>query len=106
MMYMPDAIRATIEIMEAPAENIRIRGGYNLAAMSFSPEEIARVVEKHCPGFRMTYKPDFRQQIADSWPKSIDDHEAREHWGWRHEFDLEKMSTDMFMNLKKLLVKN
>src|ERR1041385_5527331 len=77
MMYMPDAIRATIEIMEAPAEKIKIRGAYNLAGISFSPKQIAAEIEKKSPGFKITYKPDFRQQIADSWPASIDDSEAR-----------------------------
>lgn len=105
MMYMPDAIRATIEIMNAPAEKIRIRGGYNLSGMSFSPKEIAAEVAAHCPGFTMSYKPDFRQQIADTWPASIDDSEARKDWGWKPEFDLNKMADDMFINLKKNLVK-
>ncbi|HTL82327.1 MAG TPA: NAD-dependent epimerase/dehydratase family protein [Bacteroidia bacterium] len=106
MMYMPDAIRATIEIMDSPAERIKIRSAYNLAGMSFSPAEIAKVVAANCPGFQMTYKPDFRQQIADSWPKSIDDSRARADWGWKPEFDLQKMSSDMFLNLKKMLQKS
>lgn len=105
MMYMPDAIRATIEIMEAPAEKIKIRGGYNLSGMSFSPKEIAAEVAKHCPGFTISYKPDFRQQIADTWPKSIDDSEAQKDWGWKPEYDLNKMTNDMFINLRKNLVK-
>lgn len=104
MMYMPDAIRATISIMEAPAENIKIRGAYNLAGMSFSPKEIAAEVAKHSPGFTITYKPDFRQQIADSWPGSIDDSAARKDWGWKPEFDLAKMTSDMFINLSKSVV--
>lgn len=104
MMYMPDAIRATISIMEAPAENIKIRGAYNLAGMSFSPKEIAAGVAKHSPGFTITYKPDFRQQIADSWPGSIDDSAARKDWGWKPEFDLAKMTSDMFINLSKSVV--
>jgi nucleoside-diphosphate-sugar epimerase len=106
MMYMPDAIRATIEIMDAPAEKIAVRGAYNLAGMSFSPKEIAAEVSRHCPGFSISYKPDFRQQIADSWPKSIDDSVAREHWGWKPEYDLSRMTDDMFANLKKNLVKS
>jgi nucleoside-diphosphate-sugar epimerase len=106
MMYMPDAIRATISIMEAPAEQIRIRGGYNLAGMSFDPKQIAAEIEKHIPGFTITYKPDFRQQIADSWPRSINDTEAREHWGWKPEYDLSSMVSDMLKNLEKLLKKN
>lgn len=101
MMYMPDAIRATIEIMDAPAEKIRIRGAYNLAGMSFSPAEIAAEVSSHCPGFSISYKPDFRQQIADSWPQSIDDSEARKDWGWKPRFDLRAMTADMFANLKR-----
>ncbi|MGL4599803.1 MAG: NAD-dependent epimerase/dehydratase family protein [Bacteroidia bacterium] len=106
MMYMPDAIRATLEIMDAPAEQIRIRGGYNLSGMSFSPTDIAAEIRKHLPTFKIDYAPDFRQQIADSWPKSIDDSEARNHWNWKPEFDLDKMTRDMLMNLsKKLTVK-
>lgn len=100
MMYMPDAIRATIELMEAPADKIGIRTSYNLSAMSFSPKEIAAEVKKHIPEFQMTYKPDYRQAIADSWPQSIDDSVARRDWGWKHEFDLQKMTADMFANLK------
>jgi nucleoside-diphosphate-sugar epimerase len=100
MMYMPDAIRATIELMEAPADKIGIRTSYNLSAMSFSPKEIAAEVKKHIPEFQMSYKPDYRQAIADSWPQSIDDSVARRDWGWKHEFDLQKMTADMFANLK------
>lgn len=99
MMYMPDAIRATIELMEAPAEKISIRTSYNLSAMSFSPKEIAAEIKKHIPEFTMKYEPDYRQAIADSWPQSIDDSVARSDWGWKHEFDLEKMAVDMFQNL-------
>ena len=99
MMYMPDAIRATIELMEAPKEKIRIRTSYNISAMSFSPEEIAASVKKHIPEFTISYKPDYRQAIANSWPQSIDDSVAREEWGWKHEFDLEGMTADMLSNL-------
>jgi nucleoside-diphosphate-sugar epimerase len=99
MMYMDDAIAATIQIMQAPAEQIKIRSSYNLAAMSFTPTEIAAEIKKHIPEFTITYKPDFRQKIADSWP-SIDDHQAREDWGWKHEFDLESMTVDMLEHLK------
>jgi len=102
MMYMPDALRATIEIMEAPAEKIKIRGGYNLSGMSFSPDEIAASIRQHIPGFAISYAPDFRQSIADSWPKSIDDTEARQDWGWSPEYDLNKMTVDMLTNLKNL----
>jgi len=101
MMYMDDAIRATIEIMHAPAEKIRIRSSYNLAAISFTPEEIASEIKKHIPGFTMTYKPDFRQAIADSWPASIDDSRARRDWGWKHDFDLASMTDAMLENLAK-----
>jgi nucleoside-diphosphate-sugar epimerase len=99
MMYMPDAIRATIELMEAPADKISIRTSYNLSAMSFSPSEIANEVKKHIPGFQMSYKPDYRQAIANSWPQSIDDSVARNDWGWKHEYDLTRMTADMFKNL-------
>ncbi|RYG04439.1 MAG: NAD-dependent epimerase/dehydratase family protein, partial [Chitinophagaceae bacterium] len=96
MMYMPDAIKATIELMEAPAEKISIRTSYNLSSMSFSPKEIAAEVSKHVPDFKMHYEPDYRQAIANSWPQSIDDSVARNDWGWKHEYDLEKMTADMF----------
>jgi nucleoside-diphosphate-sugar epimerase len=100
MMYMPDAIRATLELMESPAEKIRIRTSYNLAAMSFSPNEIGSEIKKHLPEFEMTFKPDYRQSIADSWPQSIDDSVARADWGWKHEYDLPKMTKDMLDNLQ------
>jgi nucleoside-diphosphate-sugar epimerase len=99
MMYMPDAIRATIELMEAPAENIKVRTSYNISAMSFSPEEIAAEIEKHIPGFNISYAPDYRQQIANSWPQSIDDSVARNDWKWKHEYDLPAMVKDMLENL-------
>ena len=99
-MYMDDAIAATIQIMQAPAEEIKIRSSYNLAAMSFTPTEIAAEIKKHIPDFNVTYNPDFRQKIADSWPESIDDSKAREDWNWHHEFDLESMTVDMLKNLR------
>ena len=99
MMYMDDAIRATVEIMAAPADKIKIRSSYNLAAMSFDPQEIAHEIQKHIPAFEITYKPDFRQAIADSWPSSIDDSAARSDWGWKHRFDLESMTKEMLQNL-------
>ncbi len=102
MMYMPDAIRATIELMEAPAEKISIRTSYNLSGMSFSPSEIAEAIQKHIPDFQMEYKPDYRQAIADSWPESIDDSVARFDWGWKEEYDLDRMVKDMLMNLRKI----
>jgi nucleoside-diphosphate-sugar epimerase len=101
MMYMPDAIRATIELMEAPSEKIKVRTSYNLSSMSFSPEEISSEIRKHIPGFTIQYAPDYRQTIANSWPQSIDDSVAREQWGWKHEYDLANMTTDMLANLKK-----
>ena len=100
MMYMPDAIRATIELMEADASKICIRTSYNIAGMSFSPKEIAGTIASHIPGFKISYEPDYRQQIADSWPQSIDDSVARNDWGWKPEFDLENMTKDMFKNLR------
>jgi nucleoside-diphosphate-sugar epimerase len=101
MMYMDDAIRATIDIMDAPAEQIRIRSSYNLAAMSFTPVEIANEIKKHIPDFTITYNPDFRQKIADSWPASIDDQFARQDWGWTHQFDMESMTADMLLHLRQ-----
>ena len=104
MMYMPDAIRATIELMEAPAEKIKVRNSYNLAGFSFAPEEIAAHVARHIEGFRMDYAPDHRQAIADSWPRSIDDTAARDDWGWKPEYDLERMVNEMMLNLRQVLV--
>ena len=101
MMYMEDAIRATIEIMQAPAEQIKIRSSYNLAGISFSPKEIAEEIKKHIPDFTITYNPDFRQKIADSWPASIDDSRARTDWNWKHHYDMESMTLEMLENLKK-----
>lgn len=99
MMYMDDAIDATINIMKAPAERIKIHSSYNLAAMSFTPTEIANEIKKHIPEFEITYNPDFRQKIADSWPASIDDSSARKDWDWKHTFDLESMTKDMLEHL-------
>jgi len=99
MMYMPDAIKATIELMEAPAEKIKIRTSYNISGMSFSPKEIAAEIKKHIPEFEITYKPDYRQQIANSWPQSIDDSVARNDWGWKEDYDLSAMTQDMLDNL-------
>jgi len=100
MMYMPDAIRATIELMEAPSDKISIRTSYNLSGMSFSPKEITSEIRKHIPGFAISYKPDYRQAIADSWPQSIDDSVARRDWQWKEEFGLAAMTSDMLANLK------
>ena len=99
-MYMPDAIRSTIELMEADASKISIRTSYNISGMSFSPKEIAAEIKKHIPEFSISYKPDYRQAIADSWPQSIDDTVARIDWGWKEEFALERMVKDMLDNLK------
>jgi len=101
MMYMPDAIRATLELMEAPSEKVEIRSSYNVAGISFNPVEIANTIKTHIPEFEMTYKSDERQAIADSWPQSIDDTLARKHWGWKHEYNLTTMAEDMIINLKK-----
>lgn len=101
MMYMDDAIRATVEIMQAPVEQIKIRSSYNLSGVSFTPQEIAASITNHIPEFTIRYKPDFRQKIADSWPASIDDQCAREDWGWKHQFDLSSMTVEMLENLKK-----
>jgi nucleoside-diphosphate-sugar epimerase len=100
MMYMPDAIRATIELMEAPKDRITIRTAYNISGMSFSPREIAAEIRKEIPEFEMSYLPDYRQAIAESWPKSIDDSVAKSDWGWKPEFNLEKMARDMLSNLR------
>lgn len=91
MMYMEDAIRATIELMEAPAENVKIRSSYNLAGISFTPALLASEIKKNLPDFEITYKPDFRQQIADSWPDSIDDSAAQKDWNWKEKYDLKAM---------------
>lgn len=99
MMHMEDAIRATIEIMHAEPGSVRIRGSYNLAGISFDPAQIASEIRKHIPDFTITYKPDFRQQIADSWPQSINDTEAREHWGWKPAYDLPGLVKNMLTNL-------
>lgn len=101
MMYMSDAIKATIDIMQVPAEEIKIRSSYNISAMSFDPAQIANEIKKHIPDFSISYNPDFRQAIADNWPASIDDAEARNDWNWSNAFTLENMVTDMLENLKE-----
>jgi len=100
MIYMEDAIRATLDIMAAPSDKIKIRSSYNLAAISFNPEEITASIRKQRPEFTIAYEPDFRQEIADSWPQSISDTEAREDWGWKHQFDLDAITEDMLSSLK------
>jgi nucleoside-diphosphate-sugar epimerase len=101
MMYMDDAMNATIHIMEAPEKNIRIRSSYNVGAFSFSPKGIYDEICKHIPEFKIEYIPDFRQQIAESWVQSINDSEARNDWGWKPQFSFEMMVEDMILNLKK-----
>lgn len=104
MMYMDDAIRATINLMDAPAESLTIRSSYNLAGISFTPEQLAEEIKKHIPGFEMSYADsDPRQAIADSWPKSIDDTLAQQDWGWQLEYDLPKITEDMLTNLKNVI---
>lgn len=100
MMFMDDAINATVNIMLAPPQKIKIRNAYNLAALSFNPQELAASIQKHIPDFTINYKPDFRQAIADSWPACIDDAVARKDWGWQHTIDLDKMTKIMIDNLK------
>ncbi len=100
MIYMDDAIRATLELMEAPSDEIKVRTSYNLAGMSFSPAEIASSIQALKPGFQVNYVPDFRQQIAESWPESIDDSAARSDWNWKPAFDLKEMTKDMLFHLK------
>jgi nucleoside-diphosphate-sugar epimerase len=104
MMYMEDAIRATIELMEAPIEAIKIRSAYNLSGCSFTPSQLAENISTHIPSFEISYSPDFRQLIADSWPKSIDDSHARNDWGWKEKFDLEKIVDIMLENVNSDLI--
>ena len=99
MMYMDDAIKATIKIMQADADKIKIRSSYNLSGMSFTPKEIAEEIKKHYPSFTIDYAPDFRQKIADSWPASIDDSSAREDWEWSNDYNLENMTVEMLKQL-------
>ncbi len=100
MMYMDDAIRGTIKLMDAPINKIKIRTSYNMTAISFRADELAKEIKKHIP-LKVTYHPDHRQKIADSWPRSINDSQARKDWGWKHEFNLAKMTKEMLNNLKK-----
>lgn len=99
MMFMEDAIKATLQLMETDAENVKVRSSYNLSAMNFTPSQMAESIQNHIPDFKVSYEPDFRQAIADSWPSSIDDQEARRDWGWKAEFDLEKTTKEMLENL-------
>jgi nucleoside-diphosphate-sugar epimerase len=103
MMYMPDAIRATIELMEAPAAQVQIRSSYNLAGISFTPGQLAAEIRRHIPQFRISYAPDFRQKIAESWPQKIDDSAAQQQWGWSMRFGLAEMVADMLANIQPAL---
>ncbi len=103
MLYMDDAIRATIELMDAPAEKLRIRTSYNLAGISLSPDSLYREIKKFFPDFKIKYEPDFRQQIAETWTESIDDSNARNDWGWAPTYDLSKMTSDMIYHLKNII---
>jgi len=100
MMYMEDAVNATIKLMQADAKDIKVRTSYNLSAIDFTPKELATQIQQFLPNFKITYKPDFRQQIADSWPQTIDDSEARKDWNWSHKFDLSSMANDIIKNLQ------
>ena len=100
MMFIEDAIRATIELMDGPSDELHVRTSYNLAAMSFSPSEIYEEIKKHYPEFEIEYKPDFRQKIAESWTESIDDSEARKDWNWEHRYNLPMMVEEMIKHLK------
>lgn len=102
MMYLDDAMRATIEIMEADKDKIKIRTSYNLGSLSFTPAELAEEITKHKPDFKVSYNPDSRQAIADSWPNDVDDTEAMIDWGWKANFTLKDMVSDMFLNLEKI----
>lgn len=106
MMYMEDAINATISIMEAPSEQISIRSSYNLGGISFTPKEIAAGIQKHIPEFSIAYEPDFRQAIADSWPNSINDEAAKQHWDWKHTFQLEDIISAMLAGINQELKAN
>lgn len=102
MMYMPDAIRGTIELMDVPASSLSIRSAYNFSAFSFSPQDLAKCITVEIPEFVMNYAPDFRQAIADSWPASIDDSFAQKDWGWKPEFTLDTMTKDMLANIMQM----
>jgi nucleoside-diphosphate-sugar epimerase len=101
MMYMDDAVKATLDLMESPAVKVKVRSSYNISAMSFCPAQIASTIKQHIPEFAITYQPDFRQTIADSWPKSIDDTAARNDWGWQHQFGLEEMTNEILKGLQE-----
>ncbi len=104
MMYMPDALRATLSLMESDAGLLSVRSAYNVSGMSFSPEELAAEIRKHIPDFQINYSPDIRQKYADSWPQSIDDSIAHRDWGWKAEYDLCRMTEDMYLHIQHALV--
>jgi nucleoside-diphosphate-sugar epimerase len=106
MMYMPDCLKATIELMNADFSKLKHHSNFNVAAFSFTPAELAEEIKKHIPDFEIEYKPDFRQQIADSWPQTIDDSAAREEWGWKPDYDLSTMTEDMLYHIRKKLLDN
>lgn len=103
MMYMPDALKATIGIMNASAAEVKIRSSYNLAAISFTPAQLAAEIQKHLPDFTIAYQQDIRQSYADSWPQSIDDSPARQHWNWKHDYDLNAMTQDMLTHIREMV---
>ena len=105
MMYMDDAVESTIQLMDAPAENVKVRSSYNLGGISFTPEELTDELKKYVPELEVTYKPDFRQEIAESWPRRISDEAAQQDWGWQQQYDLEKMVKDMTQHIKEKLGK-
>ena len=106
MMFMEDAISATLQLMEAPKDAISIRSSYNLAAINFTPQTLSNAIKKHLPEFKISYEPDFRQAIADSWPSSIDDSVARTDWDWNHNYDLENMTFEMLSQLNTIYDSN
>lgn len=106
MMFMEDAIRATIELMEAPVENVKVRSSYNLGGISFTPKELSEAIQQKMPDFEISYAPDFRQKIADSWPGSIDDSKAREDWGWKEKYDLSALVEVMLENVDVALIQD
>ncbi|MFW5916264.1 MAG: NAD-dependent epimerase/dehydratase family protein, partial [Bacteroidota bacterium] len=103
MMFMDDAVNATIQLMEAPKEHISICSSYNLGGISFTPKELVAEIRKYLPALEVTYKPDFRQEIAESWPRSISDEAAQKDWGWQHEYDLQKMTAVMVEKISEKL---
>lgn len=104
MMYMPDAVKATLELMEAPEKNIKLRTSYNISGFSFTPDVLADAIRKHIPEFKISYDPDYRDGIAKSWPSSIDDSMAREHWGWKPDFTIDSMVEDMLVHLREAVL--